>query len=75
MALFRHTQTAVPEEELEMSVVESLQPVAPSPGLLVDEDSQRERDAEQDREECRRGVTCNRKTSGIKRDRQPGEER
>jgi len=64
-AVFRRTQTTVPEEEFEMSVVEGLQPVAPSPHLLVDENSQCEGDAEQNREECRRGVTCNRKTSDV----------
>lgn len=57
----RRTQTAIPKEELEMSVVERLEPAAPSPGLLVDEHSQRERDAEKDREERRRRVTCNKK--------------
>jgi len=64
-AVFRRTQTTVPEEEFEMSVVEGLQPVAPSSHLLVDENSQCEGNAEQNREECRRGVTCNRKTSDV----------
>lgn len=57
----RRTQAAVPKEELEMSMIERLEPAAPSPGLLVDEHPQRERDAEKDREERRRGVTCNKK--------------
>lgn len=47
-------------------MVEGLRPAAPSPGLLVDENSQRERDAEQDREECRCGISCNKKTSDAR---------
>lgn len=42
-------------------MIEGLEPAAPSPGLLVDEHPQRERDAEKDGEERRRGVTCNKK--------------
>lgn len=60
------TQAAVPEEEFEVSVIEGLEPAAPSPGLLVDKHSQRERDAEKDRKERRRGVTCNKKRSGAR---------
>lgn len=66
MIAIRSTQAAVPEEELEVSVIEGLEPVAPSPGLLVDEHPQREGDAEKDREERRRGVTCNRKRSDAR---------
>lgn len=57
------TQAAVPKEELEMSMIEGLEPAAPSPSLFVNEHPQRERDAEKDREERRRGVACNKKRS------------
>lgn len=65
-AKFRHTQAAVPKKELEMSVIEGLRPAAPSPDLLVDENSKRERDAEQDREKRRRGITCNKRRSKVR---------
>lgn len=65
-AKFRRTQAAVPKEELEMSMIEGLRPAAPSPDLLVDENPKRERDAEQDREKRRRGITCNKKRSKVR---------
>jgi len=42
-------------------VIEGLNPATPSPGLLMDEHPQRERDAEKDREKRRRGVTWKQK--------------
>lgn len=53
-------------------MIEGLEPVVPSPSLLVDEHSQRERDAEEDREKRRRGVTCNKKELVVKKDNRTG---
>jgi len=51
---FRRTQATVAEEKLEMSMIESLGPIAPSSGFLVNENPQCEGDAEKDREKRRR---------------------
>lgn len=42
-------------------MVEGLWPAAPSSRLLVDEHPEREGDAEENRKERRRGVTCKKK--------------
>jgi hypothetical protein len=51
---FRRTQATVAEEKLEMSMIESLGPIAPSSGFLVNENPQREGDAEKNCEKRRR---------------------
>lgn len=70
--MIRRTQTAVSKEELKVSMIEGLKPVVPSPSFFVDEHSQRERDAEKDREKRCSGVTCNKKELVVKKDNRTG---
>lgn len=58
----RLTQTTISQEELEVSVIESLYPTAPSACLFMDKNPHVKRDTEKKREQrcCR--VTCKRIT-------------